>query len=207
MARGNQEPIINLPLGAEPIADGTGSSSDSGVEPVTQLADGTVIIDPASIGGPDAGSGGDSDPVKRGRGRPRGSGNGGTRRSSTTKGPQIDINGLEKILLSGHAMLAGIAKTPELELDAMEAKDLATAAAAVARHYDMTMTAKAMDWTNLIMTLGAVYGTRLMAVRMRRTMERGPRVASATVETPTPASAATRRVNVPGVGEIDVPIN
>lgn len=69
-------------------------------------------------------------------------------------------------------MLAAITKTSELALDNDEAKQLATASANVAKHYNMLIDPKTADWANLIMVMGMVYGTRLMAIRMRRTTER-----------------------------------
>lgn len=106
-------------------------------------------------------------------------------------------------------MLAGITRVSELEMDKEEAKKLADAAAKVARHYDLAATAKQLDWTNLIMTAGAIYGTRLMAIRLRRMAERSSAPAP---ETPSPApqqrsSGNTVMTHIPGVGNVEVPIN
>lgn len=79
------------------------------------------------------------------------------------------------ILLSTHAMLAGMTRTPEFALDQKEAKSVAEALANVSRHYDVSVSAKALDWTNLIMALGMVYGTRVFAIRNRRMNERAER--------------------------------
>jgi len=65
-------------------------------------------------------------------------------------------------------MLAGITKTAELALSPPEAKSLAEAVANVSRHYDVSVSAKALDWSNLVMALGMVYGTRLIAIRTNR---------------------------------------
>jgi hypothetical protein len=65
-------------------------------------------------------------------------------------------------------MLAGITQTAELALDPTEAADLSKAIAAVGRHYDMTLPAKTLDWTNLMMVAGAVYGPRLIVILNNR---------------------------------------
>lgn len=65
-------------------------------------------------------------------------------------------------------MMAAFFSTPELELDQKEAQELSEASIAVARHYDIGATQKTIDWTNLMMVLGAVYGTRFMAIRLRK---------------------------------------
>lgn len=121
---------------------------------------GATVIDPVgAIGGGGNGSG--NPEPKRGRGRPRGPGTAG---KSAKKAAQIDINGLEKILLSAHAFLAAISKTPEIVIDETEAKALADGAAKVARHYNIIISEKSQDWANFIMALAAVYGTRLVAM-------------------------------------------
>lgn len=114
------------------------------------------------------------------------------------------------ILLNVHTMLAGITKTDELALDPAEAHNLAEATAKVGRHYNMAMSAQAIDWTNLFMTIGAVYGPRVMAIRIRRMAARPaaqPRAAA--TPRPAPESAApsngTRTTFIPGVGHVEVP--
>lgn len=107
----------------------------------------------------------DSEP-KRKRGRPKGSGSG----SSTKTGSKdsLHIVGTAPILLSIHAMLAGMLKTPELELDPSEAKLLGDAAENVMKHYDVTASAKTIAWVNLAMICGQVYGPRIFAMQMRK---------------------------------------
>lgn len=88
-------------------------------------------------------------------------------------------------------MLAGITRTSEFALDKAEAKQLAEGISNVSRHYDIAATQKSMDWTNLLMLLGMIYGTRIYAVRARR--------AAAKKDTPRQASSADN-VIIPGVG-------
>ncbi len=207
--------IVGEPNG-QPIS-GTGKPEDAapGAPGHTILADGTVIVDPAAIGGA-AGTddnGASSQPRRRGR-KP-----GSTNRPRAEKGPAIDITGLEFILLNAHEMLAGITKTSELELEKEEAEKLAQSIANVGRHYNMAMSAKMVDWTALMMVLGSVYGTRFTAIRMRRIMERGSAAKPTQAQpaqrpAPAPPKAANgsaapsgviRTIQVPGVGPVEVP--
>lgn len=149
---------------------GNGGSEGANIEPsaTPSLAPiGDLIIDPAAISaGESAGSGGDSsgsstgEPIRKRRGRKPGS-------TNKNKNAPLDINGLEAILLSSHALLAGIV-APQLKIDSDEAHQLATGISNVARHYDIGATEKTLDWCNLFMALGVVYGQRIMAIGMER---------------------------------------
>lgn len=176
------------------FADGNSERADSG--PVNN-ASGLTIIDPADIDG-SAGDGnsdgrntGDNagEPVRKRRGRPAGSA-----RTARAKKATLDINGVEGILLSAHTLLAAIAKTPELILDKDEAKQLAEGIANVSRHYDLETTQKGMDWGNLIMVVGMIYGTRIFAIRAKKASSKKPDV---------PQTMASNVVDIPGVGKID----
>jgi hypothetical protein len=76
-------------------------------------------------------------------------------------------------------MLAAICKTPELELGKEESENLANATANVAKHYDITASEKALDWGNLCLTLGVVYGPRFVMINARRKEERAAKRAGA----------------------------
>jgi hypothetical protein len=67
-------------------------------------------------------------------------------------------------LLSCHALLAGIAKTPELQIDATEAKLLAQGIVDVAKFYPVAVDPKMLAWINLTMIAGTIYGTRVFAL-------------------------------------------
>lgn len=70
-------------------------------------------------------------------------------------------------------MLAALTRVPELQLSDEEAAKLGEGAANVMRHYDVgPQTQKAVDWTNLFMVLGMIYGTRFVAVKHRRASEK-----------------------------------
>lgn len=72
-------------------------------------------------------------------------------------------------------MLAGISKTPELALEKSESDAIADATAKVAEHYDVVASPKIIAWCNLTMCLGAIYGTRFIAINARKKMERTKR--------------------------------
>lgn len=75
------------------------------------------------------------------------------------------------MLTNTTAILAGMAKAKELELDVAEAKQIAAAYANVARHYNWAVNEKAADWYNLMTAVGAIYGSKLFAMKMRREKE------------------------------------
>jgi hypothetical protein len=56
---------------------------------------------------------------------------------------------------------------PELALDEEESKMLGTAAADVAKHYDVIVDEKTQAWISLSFALSAVYGPRIFAVYAR----------------------------------------
>ena len=71
-------------------------------------------------------------------------------------------------MLAVHNGLAAVTGAPEFAIDQEEAEGLAKAAANVARHYNTPkMAQKTIDWLTLGSTLGAVYGTRIAAYRLR----------------------------------------
>lgn len=75
-------------------------------------------------------------------------------------------------------MLAAIARIPELAIDKDEANALATGISRVSSHYDMAATQKSLDWANLFMALGMVYGPRIIAISARKSDEKKARRAN-----------------------------
>ena len=73
-------------------------------------------------------------------------------------------------------MLAAATKVPELELSKEECDKLSMAANNVARHYNLGMTEKQMDWAHLFMALGTVYGTRVWIISNRKKLEKAMNV-------------------------------
>lgn len=83
-------------------------------------------------------------------------------------------------------MLASVTKTPELELNDEEAERIAKSIQNVAQYYPVYIDAKAQAWMALIMTAGAVYGSRGIAIAARMKTEadeRRNKQPSATVHT------------------------
>lgn len=113
-----------------------------------------TTIDPESIRG---NSGGES--TGKRRGRPRGSGGSGGRK--TTSKATIDLSA---ILLSLHLMGSKLVNAPEFELSEDESKQLAKAITNVSDQYDIPMfDDKTMAWIQLAMVGGSIYGPRAMA--------------------------------------------
>lgn len=65
-------------------------------------------------------------------------------------------------------LLAKAAKIPELQLDEDEAKKLADATANVARHYNISVSQKTLDWSNFVTALSTIYGTRIFVIAKTR---------------------------------------
>lgn len=169
-----------------------GDNSDSGPRIIT--------IDPASVDAPGVGNG-DGSGGGSSDGGPAGSG-GRTRRKYTRratsggKAQTLPLDVLSGILLSSHAMLAGITRTAELAIAPEEADTLARALSTVNAFYDVKVAEKTLAWVNLAMVAGTIYGTRLVAIRVRRGNERAARAATQpqpqvyTAETVAPTSTA-----------------
>lgn len=64
-------------------------------------------------------------------------------------------------------MLAAISRTPEFALSEDESKRMASAAADVAKHYNIAATEKQMAWLNLAMCGGSIYGPKFFAAKSR----------------------------------------
>ena len=152
---------------ADAIGNGGGEGADISASANGSIfPSGAILIDPSAIGedsGSNASGSGNAtgEPVRKRRGRKPGSVN------KKSNAP-LDVNGLEAILLSAHAMLAGLTQTEAMKIDQEESHQLAVGISNVARHYDVGATEKTLDWCNLFMALGVVYGPRLMLMRINR---------------------------------------
>ena len=140
---------------------GSGGEGSTGNEADIGATSGT--LDPASIfrnsgGGREPGNANDAG-TKRGRGRPKGSG-----KSAPKASGNLDASSIQTLLFNIHGMLAMATKIEQLSLTETESSDLAKAVVNVQRHYPVHASAKALDWANLCMVAGAVYGSRIVAV-------------------------------------------
>lgn len=153
----------NFTLDGSGEADGGGPSGASGNGGTASPNSGA--IDPASLAGSAPGGTGSGEPVKRGRGRPKGS---GAKHSASASPSSLDIGSVETLLFNIHGMLAVATGIEELSLAKEEANTLAKAVANVQQYYPMHISAKAMAWSNLVMVAGSVYGSRIVAVVVRK---------------------------------------
>lgn len=69
-------------------------------------------------------------------------------------------------------MAAASFEAPELLLSPDEAATIADAAHNVSAHYNHAMDPKTLAWLNLAIAVGAVYGTRIFAIRNRLANQR-----------------------------------
>lgn len=159
---GNVDPAVIIAGSGE--IDGGSGGAGTGVSDA-----GILIIDPAAV---DSGSDGDGngtdttgEPRKR-RGRKPGS------RNAAKASSKLDVSGVESILFSAHAMLASLTKVNELSIEKEEAATLAQAISNVSRHYDVAANQQTLDWANLIMVCGSLYGSRMFAYRLRKSSEK-----------------------------------
>lgn len=74
--------------------------------------------------------------------------------------------------MSIHAMAAGFTGAAELNIDTDEAGTISKAIADVASHYSVTADPKTMAWVNLAAACGMVYGPRIGAIKLRRSMNK-----------------------------------
>lgn len=151
---GAESPAI---VGAEPPSDNSGN--DGAIDParISERADGERK----------------SESGKRGRGRPAGSGKEKTQKEKVHIDPgKIDLNSLNFTLFYAHSLLAKATKCPELALDDDECKAMSEAAHNVMKHYNIKASQKAIDWGNLLMTAGLIYGGRIHKISARQKEEK-----------------------------------
>ena len=156
---------------------GDGAGSDSGnTEAVaaTDVDPGTVAGNSEPIGDDhrtdNLDGGGPEQPARRGRGRPRGSGN-------KDKTLPLNVKGIERLLVGIHGGLALLLSSPSFALDTeqklfdgkTEAEFLAQSVADVSKHYNPKIfDQKTADWFNLIQCAALIYGPRIYNVRADR---------------------------------------
>ena len=152
-------------------AAGGNNGSDSSVASVDPVA----ITAAAAAARADAGSGG-SGPQKRHRRtkaelerdgyKPKAVGS-----APASKKAPLTVDGLAFSLSGIHSLLAVSLSAPELAWKDEEAKIVAENLVAVSRHYDIQASQKAIDWGNLVVALGTVYGRKVIPFAVRRSRE------------------------------------
>lgn len=155
------------------------ANGDAGGNEQSQIwdSDDSGKIDPAQI---DAASGGSSNigGPEKGVGKKRGRKPGWRKPVTGTAekaNATLDIASFNQLIYNGHMMLAKIAKVPEIALDEDEAQKLANATANVARHYNIAVSQKTLDWTNFATAICGIYGTRLIAIANKKRQEANAR--------------------------------
>jgi hypothetical protein len=110
-------------------------------------------------------------------GKPRGSRSGGSGSTSAgrAKGKgkaasSLDLSALDGLLIGAHALLAGFTKEDIWKLEQEEAHRFSGALENVARHYDIQTSQKTVDWIALAMVAGGIYGTRVYAISVKKSM-------------------------------------
>ena len=100
----------------------------------------------------------------------------------------MDLSGLTGALVGIHVLLAENLRAPELVISETESTEFLARAQAVLRHYKLETTQLTLDWLSLIGAAGAIYGTRAVAMRVRRQRERaeGGMVGRRVVDFPRP---------------------
>lgn len=164
MARKNRDATGGTVVGTP--GDGGANGSASLGDIFANGGDGDdLVIDPTDLDG-SAGSGDvvtgtnkDGSARKR-RGRKPG--------YTAKKNPSLDLSGVEATLFSIHAILAASIKLDELAITQEEAHQLAAGITNVTRHYAVEASQVALDWVNLVVALGMIYGTRAVAIKNNR---------------------------------------
>lgn len=107
------------------------------------------------------------------RGRPPGSRN--ATRTTEEKAPDSLID-LTNILLGLHASAAALLHIEELELDKVEAQAYGDSIKDVLKFYPHKIDPKMLAWLQLLTVAGGIYGTRIMAYRLRMAREKKERL-------------------------------
>lgn len=155
----------------EPQPIGAGDTGNSSEKPSGNVNGDTIIVDTKAI---DAAADADrrQPDGKRGRGRPPGSGKKEETQTRPAAQGKLDLNSLNFTLFYAHSTLALATKTPELALTEEEAKNLSTACMNVMQHYNIKASQKAIDWGNLLLTAGLLYGGKIYRISERKDAEK-----------------------------------
>lgn len=90
------------------------------------------------------------------------------RAAPAAKPTKEDVDGWAGLIYLGHALVAGMLKMPELQLDKAVSMELSAASMNVMRHYSSAiLSEKSQDWIKLAMVAGSIYVPRFGAARER----------------------------------------
>lgn len=101
---------------------------------------------------------------------------------------------LKDLLLTVHMSASMLLKVEELALEIDEADKLAKAIEDLAKFYPVAIDPKKIAWANLGITAAQIYGTRIMAYRLRMANEKATRVPT---PKPTPITDVPRTNGAP----------
>jgi hypothetical protein len=87
----------------------------------------------------------------------------------------LDLSKLERLFVGVHLLLAQNTNTPELAITQVEAHDFFDCWKEVAKYYDVRLAQKTIDWSALIGTTAAIYGSRFVDIQIRRKAEQSER--------------------------------
>lgn len=170
-------------LGGDPVA----IDDDGRVTPISANGD-IPIVDPGSgdVTGASFGAGdGDSDrsgnnngdslgefdpggePVRKRRGRQP-----GTKNKPKEASFSGSLKGVEQLLITVHMMGAALLKVPEFQISPEEAHGLTEAINGVTKHYSVAISEKTLAWANLISMGVGIYGSRLIALKLKKDREK-----------------------------------
>ena len=129
---------------------------------------------------------------KRGPGRPRGSSN----------RPKINVTGVETLLLGIHQALHTMTGVPEFDMNRDEAAQLAKAYEETAQFYPvLNLDPKLAATLNLVSVVSIVYGSKLLAYRLRRSL--APRRAAPAAPVPAKAGFVPTQPPAPDINGVD----
>lgn len=176
--RGNSATVVRA---SDDVTTVNGNSIADG-EPVAIQPDGTVeptTIDDYIVDQPDNGIGDTFVDPNTGSSSGTGSGNGRRTRSDTGKprgrrssrtSASETTSSVANLLFSVHLGIANLFGSEVFAITPEESQALAKAVTNVSQYYDVPIVSeKALAWVNLATTLGAVYGPRFVAAKMRKT--------------------------------------
>lgn len=180
MAKGNSGENFDVGDGTgdttKPVVGDNGADNGNGGETVNPATASNSSSEP--VGDSANGNAADSGAGRKRRsdiGKRRGPRSGNSNKGSSAR---LEIEGVSTLLLSTHAMLAGLTRTTELQIDKAEADHLAKGIADVAAFYDTVISPKTLAWINLTQIAGIIYGPRMFLISARRQQERAARRAA-----------------------------